>query len=82
MKASRDDFEHQPDTGFFGKNCARICNLIEVYFFRFLIVGVIGVLMALPILILINFSLSIVLALTAWAWIPIVLVIVYINFNI
>ncbi|CAD8119201.1 unnamed protein product [Paramecium sonneborni] len=77
MNQSRRDFENSPDTGFFGKNCARICNYVEVYFFRFLIVGIIGVLIVIPILILANFTISLVLALTAWAWIPIVLILTY-----
>ncbi len=74
MRSSRREFEDSPDTGFFGKNCARLCNLIEVYFFRLIIVGIIGVLIIMPILIIINFTISIVLALTAWVWIPIVLI--------
>lgn len=78
MSRSRRDFENSPDTGFFGKNCARICNYVEVYFFRFLIVGIIGVLIIIPILIIANFVISLVLALTAWAWIPIVLILRYI----
>ncbi|CAD8182894.1 unnamed protein product [Paramecium pentaurelia] len=78
MSRSRRDFENSPDTGFFGKNCARICNYVEVYFFRFLIVGIIGVLIIIPILIIANFVISLVLALTAWAWIPIVLILSYV----
>ncbi|CAD8120514.1 unnamed protein product [Paramecium sonneborni] len=74
INQSRRDFENSPDTGFFGKNCARICNYVEVYFFRFFIVGIIGVLIIIPILILTNFTISLVLALTAWAWIPILLI--------
>ncbi|CAK59674.1 unnamed protein product (macronuclear) [Paramecium tetraurelia] len=77
MSRSRREFEGSPDTGFFGKNCARICNYVEVYFFRFLIVGIVGVLIVIPALIIANFVISLVLALTAWAWIPFVLIISY-----
>lgn len=74
MVNSRNSFENSADTGFFGKNCARICNLIEVYFFRFLIVGICVVLIILPILIILNTAISIFLALTSWLWIPIALI--------
>ena len=78
MTRSRRDFEDSPDTNFFGKNCARICNYVEVYFFRFFIVGILGVLIIIPVLIIANFTLSLVLALTAWAWIPVVLILRFI----
>ena len=44
MRKSRDHFENAPDTGFFGKNLARVWNLFEVYIFRFLFVGILYVL--------------------------------------
>jgi len=73
MRDSRNQFENAPDTGFFGKNCARLCNLFEVYIFRFLIVGVFIVIILMPITIIINFVVSLTLAITAFAWIPICL---------
>lgn len=73
MRDSRNSFENAPDTGFFGKNCARICNLLEVYIFRFLIVGVVFVIILMPITIICNFVISLILAITAFAWIPICL---------
>lgn len=78
MRDSRNEFENAPDTGFFGKNCARICNLCEVYIFRFLIVGVLIVIIIIPIIIIINFVVSLTLAITAFAWIPIFLIFWYI----
>ena len=78
MSNSRDNFERQPDNGFFGKNCARICNLIEVYIFRFLFVGVICVTICFPILVIINVVISLLFALTAWLYMPIVLFLCFI----
>lgn len=77
MRKSRREFENQPDTGFFGKKCSRICNLIEVYFFRFIIAGLIISLILFPIAIIINSIISLVLAITAWLWVVLVLIIVY-----
>jgi hypothetical protein len=77
MVDSRNAFENSADTGFFGKNCARICNLIEVYFFRLIIVGIVIVLILMPILIILNTIISLILALTSWLWVPIFLILVY-----
>jgi len=77
MQASRRSFESKPDTGIFGKNFARVWNLIEVYLFRFLIVGIIIVLILFPAAIILNIMFSVVFALTSWLWIPIYLVLRY-----
>lgn len=45
MMKSRQNFESAPDNGFFGKNIARMWNYFEVYVFRFLLAGILGVLM-------------------------------------
>jgi len=81
IKDSRASFESQPDTGFFGKNFSRIFNLIECYIFRFLIVGVIILLILYPIAIVVNSTISFVLAITSWLWVPLVEVVCYL-FNI
>ncbi|CAK70170.1 unnamed protein product (macronuclear) [Paramecium tetraurelia] len=75
MRNSRCHFEGSPDTGLFGKNLYRVFNLIEVYIFRFLLVGVIGVIIILPTIIISNVVISTLLALTAWLWIPITIII-------
>ncbi|CAD8150535.1 unnamed protein product [Paramecium octaurelia] len=75
MRNSRCHFEGSPDTGLFGKNLYRVFNLIEVYIFRFLLVGIIGVLIILPTIILSNVVISTLLAFTAWLWIPITILI-------
>lgn len=81
IRDSRNHFEGQPDTGFFGKNFSRIFNLIECYIFRFLIVGVIILLVLYPIAIVVNSVLSFVLAITSWLWTPLVAVVCYV-FNV
>lgn len=78
---SRADFEAQPDLGLFGKKCSRICNLIQCYIFRFLIVGVIGVLMLYPVAIIVFSTLCLFVGLTFWIWVPLAMIIVYL-FNI
>lgn len=50
-------------------------NLIEVYIFRLILVGIIGVLIILPTIIISNFIISILMAITSWLWIPITIVI-------
>jgi hypothetical protein len=77
MRDSRARFEGSPDTGFFGKKFARLCNYIEVYIFRFIFVGLIIVLCLFPLSIIVASSCSFILALTAWLWIPIVLILQY-----
>ncbi|CAD8177884.1 unnamed protein product [Paramecium octaurelia] len=52
MEKSRREFEESEDSDMFGKGCLRICNLIEVYIFRFLFVGVFCTLILKPMLIL------------------------------
>lgn len=81
IRDSRRYFESQPDTGFFGKAFSRIFNLIECYIFRFLILGVIVLLILYPIAIVINSVLSFVLAITSWLWVPLIEVVCYL-FNI
>ena len=71
MEASRKLFENSPDDGFFGKSCARLFNLVEVYLFRFLLVGVGGMLMVFPFLILINITFSTLILFTMFLWMTI-----------
>jgi len=68
MMNSRKYFEESPDTGFFGKNYSRIWNLVQVYIFRMLFVGIFLTLILLPCIILCNVAISLTLAITAWAW--------------
>lgn len=75
MRNSRCNFESSPDTGLFGKNFYRLFNLIEVYVFRFLLVGVLFVLIIMPTTILANFVISLAMAITAWLWIPVTIII-------
>lgn len=70
MEKSREEFEASEDTGIFGKGCLRICNLIEVYIFRFLFVGIFCVLILKPFLILLNFTLHLFISLTSIMWVP------------
>jgi hypothetical protein len=78
---SRREFEALPDRGLFGKNLSRVCNLLECYVFRFLIVGVIITLLLYPVAIILVSITCFVFILTLWIWIPIILIIVYL-FNI
>ena len=77
IRNSRNSFENQPDTGIFGKNCSRLCNLLECYLFRFLIVGVIFILALYPIAIILISVVSFLLLITIWAWMPIVIILSY-----
>ena len=81
IKRSREAFERLPDTGLFGKNLTRILNYIECYVFRFLIVGVILLLIVKPIAIVAYSILSVFLVFTIWIWLPLSLVITYL-FNV
>jgi len=74
MKNSRRYFESTADTGLFGKSFYRLFNLIEVYIFRFLLLGVIITLILKPAIIIFNVLISIVMAITAWLWIPVTIV--------
>lgn len=74
MSDSRNNFENAPDTGIFGKNFARIWNYIEVYLFRFLIVGICIVLILFPITIIINTVCALTISVTSWLWTPICLI--------
>ncbi|CAD8097571.1 unnamed protein product [Paramecium sonneborni] len=68
MRKSRQEFENSEDSGMFGKGCLRICNLIEVYIFRFLFVGVFCTLILKPMLI-IFFSISLFFVfITSFMW--------------
>jgi hypothetical protein len=77
MERSREEFEASEDTGIFGKGCLRICNLIEVYIFRFLFVGVFCILILKPFLILLNFCLYLFISLTSIMWVPMLLLLRY-----
>ena len=81
IKKSREDFERTPDRGLLGKNISRYYNYIECYFFRLLLVGIIGTLILYPILIVVLSLLCTALILTFWAWVPIIMIVCYL-FNI
>jgi hypothetical protein len=68
MRASREAFEKAPDDGFFGKSCARIINLIEVYIFRFLFVGIFMILMCFTFVCVMNIMFTIFLMVTMVIW--------------
>lgn len=53
MAKSRKNFEDAPDTGICSKNMSRICNLIEVYIFRLIFVGLLLVFLGMPIAIIV-----------------------------
>ena len=78
MKTSRSSFELKPDNGFFRKSILRIFNLMEVYLYRFLFIGVFCISICFPILILVNISISLLLALPSWVYVPILLLITHI----
>ena len=81
IRKSREHFEGLPDRGLFGKNFSRWFNYAECYIFRFLMVGVVGVLIIYPILIVTLSVLCFVLIVTFWAWVPMIMVVCYL-FNI
>lgn len=81
VRKSRQTFERAPDLGLLGKNVSRIFNYAECYIFRFLLVGVILVLVGFPILIIVASVVTFIIVLTVWAWIPLVLLATYF-FNI
>jgi hypothetical protein len=64
---SRNEFENAPDTGFFGKNCARIFNLLINYIGKGIIIGVF-VYFVYPILILLYFAIGLCIGLTCFVW--------------
>lgn len=70
IKNSIKSFESVPDTAFFGKNVGRICNRLYNYLILFLIVGVIGALIAQPLLCLIASSVCFALGITVFFWFP------------
>ena len=78
---SRRAFEALPDTGFFGKNLTRVFNYFECYVFRFLLVGVVWLLVAKPLLIVAYSLLSALLVVTMWVWLPVSLIVTYL-FNV
>lgn len=68
MEKSRREFEESEDSDMFGKGCLRICNLIEVYIFRFLFVGVFCTLILKPMLILLISSMLFFMFITSVMW--------------
>ncbi|CAD8179398.1 unnamed protein product [Paramecium pentaurelia] len=68
MRQSRKEFEESEDSGMFGKGCQRIFNLLEVYIFRFLFVGVFFTLILQPMLILFFSALLFFLFITSFVW--------------
>lgn len=68
MEKSRREFEESEDSDMFGKGCLRICNLIEVYIFRFLFVGVFCTLILKPMLILLISSILFFIFITSFMW--------------
>lgn len=81
IKKSREDFESKPDLGLMGKNFSRCCNIIECYFLRLFIVGLIITLTLYPIAILLVSLLSFIFMITFWFWIPVAMIACYL-FNI
>lgn len=74
IRDDRNEFESQPDTGFFGKRFARICNLLYNYVFKFIFVGIFLVLCCFPLLIIFNVLICLLLAFTSFLWMPLVLI--------
>lgn len=74
---SRQSFEQAPDNGFFGKTCARFCNLVENYVFRLIIVCFFWLILIKPIVIVVNVVVCTLIAVTAILWIPIVIILYY-----
>ncbi|CAK88606.1 unnamed protein product (macronuclear) [Paramecium tetraurelia] len=68
MRQSRKEFEELESSGLFGKGCQRIYNLLEVYVFRFLFVGVFYTLILQPILILFFSAFLFFLFITSFIW--------------
>jgi hypothetical protein len=69
IQKSRQDFEESPDTGFFGKNVARIMNLFECYVIRFLLVGVVILIVIHPVINVIVTLCCIFVSLTSAVWV-------------
>lgn len=70
-------FEDRPDTGFFGKNCARICNYIYYYVFVFLFFGVVCSLILYPLFLLTAVLVTLILLLTSPVWMALYIVLFY-----
>lgn len=68
---SREDFENAPDIGFFGKNMARIFNLIECYIIRFLFVGILITLVLHPIFNIFVIVFLFTVSLSSFVWVAI-----------
>jgi len=73
MRESRAEFERSPDDGFFGKSCSRIINLIEVYIFRFLFVGVFLVLFCFTFVTLINIAFTTMVMCSMIMWVTLIM---------
>ena len=69
MSIYRRKFEEQPDTGLFGKNVGRLCMYLECIFIRFLLIGVVLILVINPACILINLAMTLFLMVTAFLWV-------------
>lgn len=74
---AREEFENAPDTGFFGKVCGRVFNVVYLY----LVVSVlymVGYLLVLkPVLVLLNVVASLIVLMTAFLWTPLLLLFHY-----
>jgi hypothetical protein len=74
---AREEFENSPDTGFFGKVCGRVFNIIYLYFVVSVLYLFWYLIIIKPIIIVLNVIFSIVVLLTAFVWMPIALIIHY-----
>jgi hypothetical protein len=64
MQIYKQKFEERPDNGLFGKNMGRFCLYLECIIIRFLVVGVLLILIINPLLILINLIITLLLIIT------------------
>lgn len=74
IRNSRQDFEAAPDTGFFGKNMARIFNLLGCYLIRFTLVGVGFVLIIHPVLNILGLVICLTVSVTSCFWVMLLIV--------
>ena len=74
---AREEFENAPDTGFFGKVCGRVFNVIYLYFIVSVLYMIGYLLIIKPIVILLNIVLSLIVLATAFLWTPIALLVHY-----
>lgn len=69
MSLYKKRFEESPDNGFFGKNMARVCLYLECFIIRFLLIGVIFILIGYPLLIFVSMAITLILVVTSVVWV-------------